>query len=222
MTPRAAIAAVRARIDARTRRERLLLAASVLLVVLMLWEFTLRAPLSQQRTRAEQQAERLSDQTAELRTTIDDVEEQLAEARAGGEASRLERLRKRLDAVDSRLEARTQRLISPEQMVDVLRNMIAGDEALTLVALRNEPVEPIIEEERGDADEGAVPRVYRHGVEVTVEGEYFAVLAYLQRLEGLDWAFQWRRLEIERVDYPRARATLSLATLSLAEDWIGV
>ncbi len=221
-TPRAAIEGLRARIDARSRRERLLLAGAILVVLLMVWELTLRAPLAQQRGRAEREAERIADQSAELRTTIEDVERELADARAGGEGKRLARLRQRLNEVDSRLAERTERLISPEQMVEVLRNMVAGDESLALVGLRNQPVEPVIQQDRGDTDDASTPKVYRHGVEVTVEGEYFAVLAYLQRLEGLDWAFQWQRLEIERVDYPTARATLSLATLSLAEDWIGV
>jgi len=222
MTPRAAIDAVRARIDARTRRERLLLAASALVVVLMLWEFTLRAPLAQQHTRAADEAERVREQTAEQRASLDELESQLADAREAGGEPRLERLRERLNAIDGRLEERTQRLISPDEMVEVLGNMVAGDESLALVGLRNQPVEPLIEEKRAAGDDGGVPRVYRHGIEITVEGEYFAVLAYLQRLEGLDWAFQWQRLDIERLEYPTARATLSLATLSLAEDWIGV
>jgi len=120
------------------------------------------------------------------------------------------------------LSERTQRLIAPEQMVEVLRSMVSGDESLALVGLENQPVEPLIREQSSDNADEAIPRVYRHGIEVTLEGDYFAVLAYLRRLEGQPWAFQWQSLAIERIDYPTARATLSLATLSLAEDWIGV
>ncbi|PSQ90964.1 MAG: hypothetical protein BRD57_05570 [Proteobacteria bacterium SW_6_67_9] len=205
MTPGAAIERLRARIDARTRRERLLLAGAIAVVVLLLWEVTLRAPLSQQRARAQREAAQISEQTQELRTTLTQLERELAAARGSGEGSPLARLRERLEAVDKRLSERT-----------------SGDESLALVGLENQPVEPLIREQSSDNADEAIPRVYRHGIEVTLEGDYFAVLAYLRRLEGQPWAFQWQSLAIERIDYPTARATLSLATLSLAEDWIGV
>ncbi len=222
MRPAEAIQNLRAKIDARTRRERLLLASAVLVVVLILWEVTLRAPLSEQQARAERDAAQLNKQTQQLRASLTQIEDELAEAKGSGEASRLDRLRERLDALDERLSKRMQGLVAPEQMVEVLRSMVSGDESLALVGLQNQPVEPLIREQQsGDADK-AIPRVYRHGIEVTLEGDYFAILAYLQRLEGLSWVFQWQSLEIERIDYPTARATVTLATLSLAEDWIGV
>jgi MSHA biogenesis protein MshJ len=222
VTPGAAIDKLRARVDARTRRERLLLGGALLVVVLLLWEVTLRAPLSEQQARAQRDAARITQQTQELRTSVTQLEGELAEARDSSEASRLERLRERHEAVDERLSERTQRLISPEQMVEVLRSMVSGDESLALVGLENQPVEPLIREQPAENDDEPIPRVYRHGIEVTLEGDYFALLTYLQRLEGQPWAFQWQSLDIERIDYPKARATLSLATLSLAEDWIGV
>ena len=115
------------------------------------------------------------------------------------------------------------------QVADGLRDVLAGDESLSLISLRNVGSEPVIREDRAaaaDAAEGdasaQVPRVFRHRVELVVRGDYFAVLAYLKRLEGLDWQFQWDALELQSVDYPVAQAMVSLSTLSLAEDWIGV
>ncbi len=216
------IQSLRQRVDARTQRERLLLAAAVAVIVVLVWEMAVRAPLSQTTQEIRDETEGINQQTADLRTSLDDLEAKLAEARREGDQGRIERLRQRLTELDNTLQKRTRRLISPKQMVDVVRAMVASDDALRLISLANQPVEAVIKQDAAGESGKAIPRVYRHGVELVIEGDYFAVLDYLRRLENLDWAFDWRAVDIERRDYPTARATVSLATLSLEEDWIGV
>lgn len=225
MSMRTVLDGLRARIDARTRRERLLLAGAGLAILLLLWEFAVRAPLYGQWSRASARVEAVRGETRELRSSAQALAQQIDTAAGDSGEPAQARLRERIAAVDEALTQRTLRIISPAQMVAVLRDVVSADDALTLAALRNTGVEPVIEEARpaGDGDEPAdVPRVYRHRVELVIEGGYFDLLAYLERLEGLRWQFQWDGLEVETVDYPRARATVTLSTLSLAEDWIGV
>lgn len=228
MTPRDALHDLAARIDGRTRRERLLLAAAVAVIVALLWDVTLRAPLAERHAAAAQRVARLQSDLVGLEASTRQLRDEL-DAVTGGGGRVLEDLRARLARVDDRLAERTRRVISPAQMVTVLREVLAAESRLTLVALRNEGAEPVIAEERpvrsgggADGEAGEVPRVYRHHVELVVHGEYFALLDYLKRLEGLRWQFRWDALRIETQDYPTARATVSLSTLSLAEDWIGV
>lgn len=227
MKPRDALRGLAARIDARTRRERLLLAAAVAVIVTLAWDVTLRAPLVERHAAAAQRIERLGADVTRLEASTRQLRDELDAA--GGDGGALEALRARLAEVDRRLAARTLRVISPEQMVTVLRDVLAAESGLTLVALRNEGAEPVIAEDRpvvtgegADIEAREVPRVFRHRVELVVRGEYFALLDYLKRLEGLRWELQWDALHIETQDYPTARATVSLSTLSLAEDWIGV
>ena len=225
----AVIETLRARVDARTRRERLLLAGAALALLVLAWEFAVRAPLYGQWQRASAGAADVRRDTQQLRASTEELQRQLEAAGRDSGDSPADRLRERIAGVDEALTQRTMRVISPGQMVAVLRDVVGGEEALTLVALRNTGVEPVIEEVHGrdgsDGEEGApanVPRVYRHRVELVVEGGYFDLLDYVERLEGLRWQFQWDGLQLETVEYPRARATISLSTLSLAEDWIGV
>lgn len=229
MTPRDALRAVAAYIDGRTRRERLLLAAAVVVVVALLWDATLRAPLAERHAAAAQRIERLDADIVGLEASARQLRDELDTLTGDGGGRVLEELRARLARVDERLAERTLRVISPAQMVTVLRDVLAAEARLTLVALRNEGAEPVIAEDRpvlsgegADVDTRNVPRVFRHRIELVVRGDYFALLDYLQRLEGLRWEFQWDALHIETQDYPTARATVSLSTLSLAEDWIGV
>lgn len=58
-------------------------------------------------------------------------------------------------------------------------------------------------------------------MELVVDGRYFDVLEYIKRLEQLK-GFNWQMLDYDVIDYPNARVTIRIRTLSLEEDWIGV
>ena len=211
------LASLEASINARAPRERLLLVAALAVVLLLVWDVTVRAPLAAQRKSDERRMEQLVDQIESFQTSRAQLQRQLGED--GGDGI-LGQLRAQIQRVDEVLAERTLRVISPRQMVAVLRDLLGDSSDLSLMALRNLGSEPVLRGETGQ-DDGA-PRVFRHRVELVVRGDYFAVLAYVKRLESLDWQFQWDALAIETIDYPQARATLSLSTLSLAEDWVGV
>lgn len=217
------------RIDERNRRERLLLALTLAVVVLVAWNALVRTPLAERRAVAVDAVAQLERDIASLEDSRASIEERIATLEAESGTPAVERVRQRLDALDRELSERTARLIAPDQMVRALRDVVNADADVTLVSLRNAGATPVISErdgapasgESGSADDG-VPRVYRHDVELVVEGRYLALLDYFERLEGLEWRLQWESITIETRDYPITRATVSLSTLSLAEDWIGV
>ncbi|MEF8834059.1 MAG: hypothetical protein V5A42_04275 [Halofilum sp. (in: g-proteobacteria)] len=217
-----------ARIDQRNRRERLLLALTLAVVVLVIWNALFRAPLAERRAAAVDNVARLEREIASFEDSRAGVESRIADLEDDSGTSPADRVRQRLGTLDEVLAERTARLISPDQMVEALRDVVNADAAVSLLRLRNVGATPVITEPKGADDnesasaDDAIPRVYRHDVELVVEGRYLALLAYLERLEGLEWQFQWEAITIETREYPVTRATVSLSTLSLAEDWIGV
>lgn len=217
MSPGRNIGALEAAINARAPRERLLLAAALAVVLLLAWDVAVRAPMAQQRDADERRIEQLQREIDSFESSRVQLARQLGGEEAADPAARLQ---DRLERVDEMLAERTLRVISPQQMVAVLRDVLEDASGLSLMALRNRGSEPVLNES-GSGDD-AVPRVFRHRVELVVRGDYFTLLEYLERLEGLGWQLQWDALAIETVDYPQAEATLELSTLSLAEDWIGV
>ena len=217
------------RIDERNRRERLLLAVTLAVVVLVAWNGLLRAPVAERRAVAVDSVAQLKGDVAALEDSRGGIEEKIARLEDGSGTSAVDRVRQRLDVLDEVLAQRTARLISPDQMVRALRDVVNADAEVSLVRLRNAGATPVITEPQGQAGDGesatdadGIPRVYRHDVELVVEGRYLALLAYLERLEGLEWQFQWEAITVEVRDYPVTRASVTLSTLSLAEDWIGV
>lgn len=211
------IGALEAAINARALRERLLLAAAVTVLLLLGWDAAVRAPIAAQHDAAERRIERFQQEIDSFESSRVQLVQQLD---GEGGTDPAARLQERLERVEARLAERTLRVISPRQMVTVLRDVLGDAPGLSLMSLRNLGSEPVLDE-AGEQSEAA-PRVFRHRVELVVRGGYFDLLAYLERLEGLDWQLQWDSLAIETVDYPQAEARLELSTLSLAEDWVGV
>lgn len=229
MKPNNPLQLLATRIDERDRRERLLLAVTLAVVVLVAWNGLLRAPVAERRAVAVDSVAQLKGDIAAFEESRAGIEEKIARLQNDSGTSAVDRVRQRLEALDEVLAQRTARLISPDQMVRALRDVVNADAEVSLVRLRNAGATPVITEPKGQAADGesatdadGIPRVYRHDVELVVEGRYLALLAYLERLEGLEWQFQWEAITVEVRDYPVTRATVTLSTLSLAEDWIGV
>jgi|AntDeeMetagen681_2_1112603.scaffolds.fasta_scaffold02050_6 MSHA biogenesis protein MshJ len=228
MKPNNPLHLLAAHVDERDRRERLLLALTVAVVMLVVWNALVRTPLAERRAVAVDSVAQLEREIASFEDSRAGIEDRIARLEDDSGTSPTERVRRRLDALDDVLAERTARLVSPDQMVRALRDVVNADAEVSLVRLRNAGATPVITEpEDAEGDESAsadddIPRVYRHDVELVVEGRYLAVLAYLERLEGLEWQFQWEAITVETREYPVTRATVSLSTLSLAEDWIGV
>jgi len=57
-------------------------------------------------------------------------------------------------------------------------------------------------------------RVYRHGVQVEVIGNYQTIYNYLVEIEQSKWQFYWESIEYEVKDHPEASAILKVYTLS--------
>lgn len=216
-----ALARLRAAIDGRNLRERVLLLAAVVVVLVLIWDVAVRAPIAARGEAAEERRDRLAEESEELDSNRAELRDQIDEVAADDSGDRRARLEEALAEVDEEIGERTARVVSPQQMVRVLRDMVTAEDDLTLERLVNEGVEEIIVED-GDEDDESVPRVFRHRVEVVASGDFFTILGYLENLEDLDWRFQWDALELETEDYPRARVRLRLSTLSLDEGWLGV
>jgi len=62
--------------------------------------------------------------------------------------------------------------------------------------------------------------LYRHGVELTVRGSYLDMIDAMGALEALPTQLFWGRAQLDVEDYPNARLTLTLYTLSLDPKWM--
>lgn len=62
--------------------------------------------------------------------------------------------------------------------------------------------------------------LYRHGVEIVLQGSYLDMINTMQALEALPVQLFWGGARLDAQQYPEARLTLTLYTLSLDEQWM--
>lgn len=138
-------------------------------------------------------------------------------------------LRRQLGGYDTELRGVQQGLVPPNRMAKVLEDMLSRNSHVRLVKLRTLPVVALVETAGGAAERAAAKSpapaknlVYKHGIELTVEGSYLDLLEYQARLEKLPWRMFFARTSVNSVDYPRVLMTITLYTLSLEEAWLVV
>jgi len=64
--------------------------------------------------------------------------------------------------------------------------------------------------------------LYRHGVEIRLEGSYGQLQAYLAQLEKMPQHLLWGQLSYRVIDYPKAEMTLTVYTLSPDRSWLAL
>lgn len=220
------------RFDALSRRERMMVAAAVL-AVLALLTFTLLIDPSLSRTKSHRQ--QMDQQGAELKTVgaqLLALQSRLADPDAANRAA-LAQARKEIAAIDAHLKGMEKTLVAPDKVAVLLEDILKHNRGLKLVALRTLPVNPLVErkeakpeaaakgekEERPSASEAGI---FKHGVEITVQGSYGELLAYLSQLEQLPQQMFWSKVRLKVDEYPKTTLSLTVYTLSLDKAWLVV
>jgi len=206
-----------AKMDALSLRERGMLFATCLVILIALWYGVLQQPLS---TRAERMSDEIEDLQTRIQSTNQAVEVQITQLSQTDNQIRvrLAQVERRITELTETLEDYTAQLIEPSEMARVLEGVLERQAKLRLLRIRNLGAEPL---ETDDENPREIS-LYKHSLEIEVEGSYMAVLDYLRDLEGLPWRFYWQVLELESEEYPRNHIRIQVGTLSLTEDWIGV
>ncbi|MEX0958088.1 MAG: hypothetical protein WDZ63_02260 [Burkholderiales bacterium] len=206
------------RFEALGKRERMIVMFGGVVVIALLGLSLIDSALAKQRAFEKQIAQAQTDQ-ASARVQIARLEQQLAQDPDLVIREQIADLRLQVEKIDAEVKGVHRGLVSPERMAGVLENMLTRNRRVNLVGLKTLPVAPLVELAEGaDADRN----VFKHGVELTLEGGYLELLDYLARLERLPWQMFWAKVEMDAGDYPRVRLTVTVYTLSLNKEWLVV
>ncbi|MCD6581134.1 MAG: type II secretion system protein M [Desulfuromusa sp.] len=206
--------------DQRPQRERVVLLVCAVVVLIFLLNLLVLQPFSDRRTVARNNVTDLKASLAEL-----NAQETVIRAREGSDPDRENHLRLKVLEDESRklqqqLKANIVNLVTPQDMPELLRDLLTQQKQLQLISLENLPPELLKLEQK--LEEGAVtPTLYRHRLRMEFSGDYLTMLKYLRQLEQLPRAMVWEEVEIETQKYPEATVRLQVYTLSLTEGWIG-
>lgn len=225
-----------ARIDALTLRERGLLFAAVAAVIVFIGHSAVLGPIYREqdllREQISQQQNNLAGMDGEIAARVQAFQvDPDAPAR-----EQLQAIRQETAALGDSLLAMEHGLVPPERMAPLVDTILRANARLKLVSMRTLPVEsmsslgaqaagtpapPAAEGSAAAPGQGPAPTLlYRHGVEVTVRGNYLDMVDYMSALEAMPTRLFWGRAQLDVEAYPAARLTLTLYTLSLDRKWM--
>jgi MSHA biogenesis protein MshJ len=227
-----------ARINALTVRERVLVfAASAAAIVFVAHTLVLGPMLRKQATLRAQ----VSQQQNNLAGIDGEITQKVQAYQNDPDAStraRLAAVRAESAQLGENLRAMQKGLVPPERMAPLLDTILRANGRLQLVSMKTLPVgsindlatagtaqaEPASKDGKGAPDAARPPAaadmLYRHGVEISVRGNYLDLVDYMGALESMPTQLFWGKAMLEVEEYPNSRLTLTLYTLSLDQKWM--
>ena len=212
------------RFDALSMRERVMVFAAIMCVIVFLgYEFGLSKPLSQN-SRLAAQIVQHDTETAMSQQQTQILARSLALDPNDAVRKQIAELKGQIEERDLTVRGVQKGLVPPTRMAAVLENMLNRSQAVQLVSMKTLPVTALVERpvEEGAAVVVDQHQVYKHGVEITLQGNYIELMDYLAKLEKLPWQMFWAKTRMDASDYPKVRVTLTLYTLSLDRAWLVV
>lgn len=229
------ITALIEKIDNLTIRERAVILAGVLAVLYTMWNMFLMQPLANQQKIIKADLQQKHATQAGLNAQVQKIIEDNSKDPNVELEKQLLSLKTELDDVNARIHVSTAHLVSPKNMAKILETVLFKIKGLNLVSAKGLGSTALLqsESETSKNKNAAASRLqaaqpedmgnaYKHGLRIEFEGDYMSTLRYLRELEALDWKFFWDAFEYTVGEYPKARVSIEVFTLSLDKNWIDV
>lgn len=216
------------KIDALTQRERMIVfALAVVLLIALLNAVLLDSQAAKQRQLSRQltqnQARMLEIQTElQQRMRMDAMDPDAANHK------RLQMLKQQSAQMHAALQEMQKSIVSPDKMSDLLESILRQNGKLRLVSLKTLEATGLTDSPslsqpatKDKTESKPLPdAVYRHGVELEIQGSYADLTSYLASLEALSWQLYWGNARLRVEEYPKATLVLTVFTLSLDKKWL--
>ena len=223
------------KIDALSLRERGAIFFCTIFVLYFICNMFLMQPLELRERRMKSQLQQKQAQQLALNLQIQNLVADNSKDPDRANRDKLKTLRVQLKNIESQVRDSSRQLIAPENMAAMLEKVLRKVKGLELVDVRGLGAKPIINSKQALAegknkkpvstesvDLGGLDNAYKHGLRIEFRGDYLSTLQYVRALENLQWNFLWESLEFEVTRYPKSTAAITVFTLSLDKNWIGV
>lgn len=199
-----------------SRRERGLIATAILALLAMLLYLPIDANWSEYQ-RLSKQLNASQQNISIFEQQISLYQQRLAQDPDADYQNRLALLNDELVKVDSELEAEMVDMVPADYMPTVLANMLSKGKGIKLISFSS--IAPVALLQVGEEEK---MNLYSHGIKLTLEGDYFSVLRFMQAVEAMPDKLYWKRLDYQVSQHPKAEVELELYTLSINKDFISV
>lgn len=212
-----------AKFDALSQRERGMIGAAAVGGVLLIGFSVLVDPVSVSNRGLRQSIERQNLDLAGLRAQITSLEAQLRSDPDADRKAEIQELTQAIRANSEQLEKMASGLVPPERMNAVLESILKRNPGLRLVSFKTLAPAGLLGGKKDGKEES--PRdfeLFRHGVEIRLEGSYADLHAYLAQLEQGSQKLLWGEARLAVTEYPKAVLTLVVYTVNSDKAWLAI
>jgi MSHA biogenesis protein MshJ len=240
---------IAAKVNVLSQRERVILCVTAVAVAFIAVYIPLLSSLSFKKGRLEKDLVTQQSRLASIETQIQALETPGANDPNQARRQRLTTLKQEAATIEQEFQSLQKTLVPPGSMTALLEDLLKRNGNLKLVALNTLPVSPLIKPAEApkvaapksdipqastDKNAPATPpsiaaileprmQIFKHGVEITVEGSYRDFVRYLADLEKLPWRMYWSEVQLKVEEQPpRTLMTFTVFTLSLEKTWLSL
>ena len=229
---------ISSKFEALNKRERWMVSGALFVVVYATINTLLLNPVLARQTNLQNELAADQAQVQSLTQQINDYALQPVIDPDAENKQRIRQLQTELQLLETQLSGLQTTLISPDKMPELLRSLLKKNGNLKLIALKTLPTQGLLDSPKTDVNTASKPNqakqsqdqeapVYKHGVEITVEGKYLDLLAYVAELEQMPWHVLWSKAALNEeqnpaILWPANRLKLTVYTLSLDKTWLSI
>lgn len=225
---------INAKLGAMSRRERMLVFVTLLVLLASLADTFVLTPLFNKQKMVREQLQQQQEKINTVQSQIAAIMQASSPDASSPQRRQLSRIRQDIAEGSAFLQSSRDKLVQPENMAAHLRQLLNRNIQLQLVALQTLPVTPLLEQpvetgaEQAGVEKKAIAggtqeqQVFKHGVQLTLRGNYLDLMQYVSALEKLPQQMFWAKAQMSVVKYPSVELTLTLYTLSLDKTWLQI
>jgi MSHA biogenesis protein MshJ len=232
---------ISSKFEALNKRERWMVTCALLTVAYALINMALLSPVLARQKTLTNEIETDQSQIQALNLQINEFARQNLIDPDAKNKQRIAELESHLQLLETKLSSLQSTLISPDKMPELLQTLLKKNGALKLIELKTLPTSGLIDisSKATASDIKTSPSteqvtshiekpskqdapVFKHGVEITIEGRYLDLLAYVADLEKMPWHILWSKADLNAKNYPYSQLKLTVYTLSLDQTWLSI
>jgi len=148
---------------------------------------------------------------------------------------RLQAISREIAVLDGEIENLAGDLVTPSEMTQILTSVLSRFSGLELIRFQNQRATPLrtglpsvsnvtsaVDAVNQVASSNIEGQVFSHGLVLEFKRDFIDTLKYLRFLENVTGSFFWDSISFQQQEWPSARVTLEIHTLSTEEGFIGV
>ncbi len=208
------------KLEALSLREKVLVAATVSVLIISLSQFFLVDPRLSKRASLNSQLNNILASNGRLQLQLDDKLLMPRKNRQQVLAKEIVDLEADLERQAEQIQEATVTMVAADQMPELLQELLSR-QSVELIGLQNLAPKSMLEESIDEGRPGSV-QLYQHGIELELKGDFHALRRYLLAVENQPWQLIWDSVHFEFVPGGQSVMQLRVKTLSTDDVWLGV